>query len=138
MTSSDYLRESCYIKSLTDCRRKIETGIFLTPNSIFPSKCSFFVALSPGQNCEKDKITLQKSLPAQCKRVYKVITVRHRGTRKFLSETSVHFYQTTSRHFSEDGSIQRKHTFPSNKSEFTEKLCSAIINMDEKVQIFVT
>ena len=113
MTSNEHFREFCYIRSLTDCRRKIKTGIFLTANSfVFPSKCSSFVALSPGQKSENDKITLQKSLPAQCKRNYKVITARHRGTRKFLSETSAHFYQITQCHFSEDDSFHRKHTFP--------------------------
>jgi len=114
--SNEYFRESCYIKSLTDCRRKIKTGMFLTANSfVFPSKCSFFVALRPGQKSENDKITLQKSLSTHCKRNYKVITVRHRGTPKFLSETSVLFYQITKRHFSEDDSFHRKHTFPQTR-----------------------
>ena len=113
MISNDYCRESCYIESLTYCRRQIKTGMFLTANSfVFPSKCSFFVSLRPGQKSENDKITLQKFLSAQCKTDYNVITVRHRCTRKFLSETSVYFYHITNSHFSEDDSFRRKHTFP--------------------------
>ena len=131
MTLNKFLRESCYINSLTDCSRRIKR-----PESFeqrIPSSSRRNVLSSWGWAPSRKVWKLTKSLyrniclPSTC-----VNNVRHRVTRKHLSETSVRFCRSTRRHFLEDGNFHSKHTFSSNTSKTIYKQYTAIINMKEK------